>query len=64
MNTRRDAQDYVISCIEASGLAIAAEYDIDKIVSDLHFDLGSYQFVNGPADNIPGFWETVECYEL
>lgn len=63
MNTRRDAQDYVISCIEASGLAIAAEYDVDKIVSDLHFDLGTYDFASTDPNGIPGFWETVECYE-
>lgn len=63
MKTNRDAQNYVIECIEASGLAIAAEYDVDAIVSDLHFDLGTYDFAGIEPNAIPDFWETVACYE-
>lgn len=63
MYTNRDARNYVIECIEASGLAIAAEYDIDAIVSDLHFDLGTYDFASVEPNAIPGFWETVQYYE-
>jgi hypothetical protein len=64
MYTNVDARNYVIECIQSNGIDWAAEFDVDKIVSDLHFDLGTYNFVGVPPMQIPDFWETVECYKL
>lgn len=64
MYTNVDAQNYVIECIEASGLACAAEYDIEGITRDLYAEYETWDFIGTEPNSIPLFWEIVERWEL
>lgn len=64
MRTRFDAQNYVITCIEANGTADRAEYDVDAIVNDVYKFAGSYDFeeLHGVIDH-GVFWDIVQRHE-
>lgn len=55
-HTDRDARQYVTDAIEASGIATAAEYDLDAILTALYDMAGGWGFSRVEADP---FWQVV-----
>jgi hypothetical protein len=51
--TQRDARQYVVAAIEASGIATAAEYDLDAICDALYDLAGGWDVTQIDHD---AFW--------
>jgi hypothetical protein len=54
--TQRDAVQYVVDAIEATGIASSSEYDIDTIIDTLYGAAGCWDFSQVQSLT---FWQTV-----